>query len=128
MLRPGYNLVTESVAETENELAALEFFRRVAADENVETPVSVTGLDDLLYDAAEDERELILGDLRQTLRKSRSFGPMDAVQFILDGRFVDDLEFRVRIERSGDGVYLDIGQMFVEEPQPMSGTHAVARK
>ncbi|MDS0297540.1 hypothetical protein NDI76_02135 [Halogeometricum sp. S1BR25-6] len=128
MLQPGYNLVTESVAETESELAALEFFRRVAANEDVETPVSVTGLTDLLYDSAEDEREAILGDLRQTLRKSRSLGSMDAVQFILDGRFVDDLEFRVRIERSGDGIYLDIGQMFVEEPQPMSATHAVARK
>jgi len=128
MLQPGYNLVTGSVTETESELAALEFFRRVAADKNVDTPVSVTGLTDLLYAAAGDEREAILCDLRQTLRQSRSLGSMDAVQFILDGRFVDDLEFRVRIERSGDGVYLDIGQMFVEEPQPMSATHAVARK
>ncbi len=120
--------MTGSVTETESELAALEFFRRVAADKNVDTPVSVTGLTDLLYAAAGDEREAILCDLRQTLRQSRSLGSMDAVQFILDGRFVDDLEFRVRIERSGDGVYLDIGQMFVEEPQPMSATHAVARK
>ncbi|MDS0296526.1 hypothetical protein [Halogeometricum luteum] len=128
MLQPGYNLVTESVAETESELAALEFFRRVAADEDIETPVTVTGLTDLLYGSVEDERKAILSDLRQTLRKSRSLGSMDAVQFILDGRFVDDSEFRVRIERSGDGIYLDIGQMFVEEPQPMSATHAVARK
>lgn len=120
--------MTEPVAETKNELAALEFFRRVVADEEVETPVTVTGLTDLLYDAAEDEREAILGDLRQTLRKSRSLSSMDAVQFILDGRFVDDVEFRVRIERSDDGIYLNIGQLFVEEPRPMSGTHAVARK
>jgi len=34
----------------------------------------------------------------------------------------------VRVERSEGGVYLDIGQIFVEKPQPMSATHAVARK
>jgi hypothetical protein len=53
---------------------------------------------------------------------------MDAVQFDIDGRIVDDIEFRVRIERGGEGVYLDISQLFVEEPQPMGATHAVARK
>lgn len=128
MLQPGYNLVTEPVDESKSELAALEFFRHIRADDEIETPVTVTGLEDLLYNAAEDERQAILSDLRQTLRKSRSLGSMDAVQFILDGQLVDDVEFRVRIERSGKGVYLDVGQMFVEEPRQMSGTHAVARK
>jgi hypothetical protein len=127
-LHPGYNIVTERVADTDSELAALEFFRHLAADENIETPVTVTGLDDLLYNADEDDREGILGVLRQTIRNSRSLGSMDAVQFLIDGQLVDDVEFRVRIERSGEGVYLDVGQLFVEEPKSISADQSVARK
>ena len=127
-LHQGYNIVSERVAETDTELAALEFFRRIAADESVDTPVTVTQLEDLLYNAAEDNRDDILVNLRQTLRQTRSLDSMDAVQFLVDGELVDDVEFRVRIERSEGGVYLDVGKMFVEEPQPMGATHAVARK
>jgi hypothetical protein len=127
-LHQGYNLVTEPVADTESEMTSLEFFRRLAADEEVSTPITVTGLEDLLYNADEDERGTVLSTLRQTLRSSRSLGSMDAVQFVIDGQLVDDVEFRVRVEGSDGGVYLDIGQMFVEEPKPLTATHAVARK
>jgi hypothetical protein len=47
---------------------------------------------------------------------------------VIDGQLVDDVEFRVRIEGSDGGVYLDVGQLFVEEPKPLTATHAVARK
>lgn len=127
-LHQGYNLVTEPVADTESEMASLEFFRRLAADEEVSTPITVTGLEDLLYNADEEERGKVLSTLRQTLRGSRSLGSMDAVQFVIDGQLVDDVEFRVRVEGSDGGVYLDIGQLFVEEPKPLTATHAVARK
>lgn len=127
-LRPGYNIVTERVAETDSELAALEFFRKIAADEEVDSPVTVTGLEDLLYNVDEGERSDVLHTLRQTIRNTRSLSSMDAVQFVIDGRLVDDVEFRVRIERSGGGVYLDVGQMFVEEPQSVNAAQAVARK
>jgi len=127
-LHQGYNLVTESVAETECEVASMEFFRRLATDEEVSTPITVTGLEDLIYNADEDERGTILSTLRQTLRSSRSLGSMDAVQFVIDGQLVDDVEFRVRVEGSDGGVYLDIGQLFVEEPKALTATHAVARK
>ena len=127
-LRPGYNIVTERVADTENELSALEFFRTIAADEDVESPVTVTRLEDLLYHVDEQERSEVLQSLRQTIRKSRSLSSMDAVQFVVKGRLVDDVEFRVRIERTEGGVYLDVGQMFVEEPQSVSAVQAVARK
>ncbi|MDL0144113.1 hypothetical protein [Halobacterium salinarum] len=127
-LHQGYNLVTEPVADTDSEMASLEFFRKLAADEEVSTPVTVTGLEDLLYNAEEDERGKILSTLRQTLRSSRSLGSMDAVQFLIDGQLVDDVEFRVRVEGSDGGVYLDLGQLFVEEPKPLTATHAVARK
>lgn len=127
-LHQGYNLVTESVADTDSEMASLEFFRKLAADETVSTPVTVTGLEDLLYNADEDERGKILSTLRQTLRSSRSLGSMDAIQFVVDGQLVDDVEFRVRVEGSDGGVYLDVGQLFVEEPKPLTATHAVARK
>lgn len=127
-LHQGYNIVSERVVETDSEQAALDFFRKLAADEEVSTPVTVTNLEDLLYNAEEGKRSKILGELRQTLRSTQSLGSMDAVQFLIDGQLVDDVEFRVRVERSEGGVYLDIGQMFVEKPQPMSATHVVARK
>jgi len=127
-LHQGYNIVTERVEETESELAALTFFRKAAHDEEIETPITVVGLETLLYNASEDSRGEVLAKLRQVLRGTRSLSSMDAVQFDIDGRIVDDVEFRVRIERSGEGVYLNIGQLFVEEPQPMGATHAVARK
>ncbi|MFB6187961.1 MAG: hypothetical protein ABEI86_13995, partial [Halobacteriaceae archaeon] len=127
-LKPGYNIVTERVADTDTSMAALEFFRHVADNDPIETPVTVTGLEDLLYDAVEDEQGEILVLLRNALRKTDSLGSMDAVQFIIDGQIIDDVEFRIRIERSEGGVYLDIGQMFVEEPQRLTPTHGVARK
>ncbi|MFC7214302.1 hypothetical protein ACFQO4_09455 [Saliphagus sp. GCM10025334] len=39
------------MAETDSELAALEFFRRAAYDDDIDTPVTVTKLEDLLYNA-----------------------------------------------------------------------------
>lgn len=127
-LQPGYNIVTERVTDTDNELSALEFFRKMAVDEDIDLPVTVTGLEDLLYNVDEEERNEVIQTLRQTIRKSRSLSSMDAVQFVVDGRLVDDVEFRVRIERTEGGVYLDVGQMFVEEPQSVSAAQAVARK
>lgn len=127
-LQQGYNIVTDPVADTPNELTALEFFRQLSADNPVDTPVTVTGLEDLLYNATEDSRPKIVRELRQTLRKTRSIRSMDAVQLHLDGTIVDDNAFRIRIERSEGGIYLDIGQLFVEEPKTLTATHAVARK
>lgn len=127
-LHQGYNIVTETVADTGNEFTALEFFRELATDKPIDCPVTVTGLDDLLYNATEDSRSDIIRELRQVLRQSRSLRSMDAVQFYVNGTIVDDNAFRIRIERSGGGVYLNIGQLFVEEPKPVSATHSVARK
>ncbi|MDS0284042.1 hypothetical protein [Haloarcula onubensis] len=127
-LHQGYNIVTERIADTDSEVAALEFFRRAKHDETLETPVTVTGLEDLLYNTDETDRSSVLSKLRQTLRGTRSLTSGDAVQFLIDGQLVDDVEFRVRIERSGEGVYLDVGQLFVEEPMTIGATHAVARK
>lgn len=127
-LHQGYNIVTEPVADTDNELTALEFFRKLAADQPVECPVTVTDLEDLLYNATEDSRSEIIRELQQVLRKTRTIQSMDAVQFYMDGSIVDDNTFRIRIERSHGGVYLNIGQLFVEKPKPISATHSVARK
>lgn len=127
-LHQGYNIVTEPVTVTSNELTALEFFRRLAADNPIDTPVTVTGLEDFLYNATEQSRSEIVKELRQALRQTRSIRSMDAVQLHLDGTIVDDNAFRVRIERSEGGTYLDIGQLFVEEPKTLTATHAVARK
>jgi hypothetical protein len=127
-LHQGYNVVTERVGETTSELAALEFFRLARRDTEIEAPVTVTGLEDLIYNAEEDERDAILAELRQTLRETGSLKAGDAVQFLIDGQLQDAAEFQVRIERSGEGVYLDVGQLFVEEPKTVTANQAVARK
>jgi len=127
-LHQGYNIVTAPITDTPNELTALEFFRVVTADDSVETPVTVSGLENLLYNATEESRSDIVKELRRALRKTQSIRSMDAVQLLLDGTIVDDSAFRVRIERAEGGIYLNIGQLFVEEPKQLSATHAVARK
>ena len=127
-LHPGYNVVTDEIEETENQIGALSFFRALAADAEVETPVTVTNLTGLLYNATEDARPEILRELRQVLRQNRSLHSMDAVQFLVDGSIVEDNAMRVRIERSGNGIYLDIGELFVEEPTRQSPKHVTARK
>jgi hypothetical protein len=127
-LHQGYNVVTDRVAETDSELAALEFFRLAERDTDIETPVTVTGMEDLLYNAVVDDRSSVLAELRQILRQTDSLKAGDAVQFLIDGQIHDAAEFQVRIERSGEGVYIDIGQLFVEEPKSLSANQAVARK
>jgi hypothetical protein len=81
-----------------------------------------------IYYAVEDWRDGILTIFQQVFRGMRSLSLMDAVQFDIDGGIFDDVRFRVRIERNDEGVYLDIGQLLVAEPQPMGATHVVARK
>ena len=39
-----------------------------------------------------------------------------------------DNAMRVRTERSGNGIYLDIGELFVEESTRQSPKHVTARK
>lgn len=127
-LQPGYNIVTKRIAETDDELGALTFFRAVAADKSVETPVTVTGLENLIFRADESDREDIVSDLRDLLRHTDSLESMDAIQFLVDGRLVSDVRFQVRVERSGETEYLSIGGLFVEKPRILSPEHATARK
>lgn len=127
-LQPGYNLVTDTPVETEQELAALTFFRRCAADLELADTMTVTRLEDLLYHVDADERGSVVRELRDTLRRTRSIDSMDVVQFAVDGRLVDEDHFRVRIERSGEAEYLNVGELFVERPKMVAASHAVARK
>jgi hypothetical protein len=127
-LRPGYNIVTEEVEETDSEYGALEFFRYLTHGESVQSRTTVTGLEDLLYHTEEDERDQAVGIVREILREETSLGSMSAVQFLVDGQIFHDDRFRIRIERSGEPVHLNVGEMFVEEPQRLSAEHAVARK
>lgn len=127
-LNAGYNLVTERVEETEQELPALEFFRYLARDESVPSRVTVAKLEDFLFRAADDDIDATVRQLRSVIRKTRSFRGPQAIQIVFDGELVDDDVFTVRIERGGDAEYLPVGNLFVEEPQLMSPTHAVARK
>jgi hypothetical protein len=127
-VQPGYNIVTEAVADTDTELTVLDFFRRLVENAEVDTPVTVTYLDRLLLNTEPDDRAEVLVQLRRILRESSSLNSLDAVQFLIEGSIVEDVQFRVRIEQRQEGVYLDVGEMFVEEPQRLSPTHAVARK
>ena len=127
-LNAGYNLVTDRVENTEEELPALAFFRRLANDGTLPPRLTVTQLEDLLYESDEDERDEAVRELRDVLRESGSFRGPKAVQFVFDGNLVDDDVFSVRIARGGDSVYLPVGNLFVEEPRMVEAGHAVARK
>ena len=127
-LNAGYNLVTDRVEDTEEELPALAFFRRLASDDTLPPRLTVTRLEDLLYEADDQELDEAVRELRSVLRESGSFRGPKAVQFVFDGDLVDDDVFSVRIERGGDAVYLPIGNLFVEEPNLVRAGHAVARK
>ena len=127
-LNAGYNLVTDRVETTEEEMPALAFFRRLEGEESLSPRLTVTGLEDLLYQTDENELDDAVRELRDVLRESGSFRGPKAVQFLFDGELVDDDVFTVRIEREGDAVYLPVGNLFVEEPQLVGPNHAVARK
>lgn len=127
-LNAGYNLVTDRVEDTEAELPALAFFRRLVGDDSIPSRLTVTNLEDLLYEADEDEREEAVRELRDILREDGSFRGPKAIQFVFDGELVDDDVFTVRIKRGGEAVYLPIGNLFVEEPRVIGPGHAVARK
>jgi hypothetical protein len=127
-LQAGYNLVTERIEDTEEEIPALAFFRQLADDGTLPPRVTVTDLEDLLYHTDEDELDDAVRDLRDLLREGGSFRGPKAVQLVFDGELVDDDIFTVRIERGGDAVYLPVGNLFVEEPNLVAPNHAVARK
>jgi hypothetical protein len=127
-LNAGYNLVTDRVEETEEELPALAFFRQLASDGTLPPRLTVMQLEDLLYETDGDELDEAVRELRDVLRRSGSFRGPKAIQFVFDGDLVDDDVFSVRIERGGDAVYLPIGNLFVEEPRVVEAGHAVARK
>ena len=127
-LNAGYNLVTDRVEATEVEMPALAFFRRLANSDSIISRVTVTGLEDLLYQTDEEELDDAVRELRDVLRRSGSFRGPKAVQFVFDGNLVDDDVFTVRIKRGGEGIYLPVGNLFVEEPRVVGKGHAVARK
>ena len=127
-LNAGYNLVTNRIEDTEEEVPALAYFRRLASDEALPPRITVTGLEDLLYQTDKDELDDAVRQLRDVLRESSSIRGPKAVQFLVDGDLVNDDVFTVRIERDGEAVYLPIGNLFVEEPRIIGPNHAVARK
>lgn len=127
-LNAGYNLVTDRIEDTEEEMPALAFFRRLASDNSLPPRVTVTGLEDLLYRTDEAELDAVVRELRDVLRESGSFRGPQAIQIVFDGDLVDDDVFTVRIKRSGQAIYLPVGNLFVEEPRVVGPGHAVARK
>jgi len=127
-LHAGYNLVTDSVEDTGEEVPALAFFRRLAGSGSLPDRVTVIGLEDLLYRTDSEELDAVVRELRDVLREAGSFRGPQAIQFLFQGELVDDDVFTVRIERGGDAVYLPVGNLFVEEPNLVAPDHAVARK
>jgi len=79
-LNVGYKPVTDRVEETEEETPALAVFRRLASDESLPLRVTVTGLEDLVYQTDEAELDDAVRELRDVLRKSGSFRGAKAVQ------------------------------------------------
>lgn len=127
-LRPGYNIVTEPVEETTDEYGALEFFRAAAGDENLPPRLTVTNLAELLYYVAPDNRAASISQLRNILRNSGSIGQFTAIQFVIDGRLSPANRFQIQMNRQGSTVVLDVGELFVAEPEMLSAKHAHAQK
>lgn len=127
-LQPGYNLVTDRVGETDANLGALGFFRRVAHDRSVPNRVTVTGLDTLLYAVADAERAAAVDHLRATLRETDSLGGPQVVQFVVDGRLVDADRLSVDVDGDRGRAELPVGDLFVERPRQVAATQFVARK
>lgn len=127
MLQPGYNLVTDHVTETETELDALAFLRRLAADDQLPDRVTVTGLEDLLAAVEKSEREAAVEEL-QLIFRNGSLSPNQAVQFSFDGSLMDDDTVTLAVKHDGERVYLPVGDAFVERPRREGPTHFVARK
>ena len=100
----------------------------MCSSEDSLTLVTVTRLEDLLYETDADELDEAARKLRDVLRESGSFRGPKTVQFVFDGDLVDDDVFSVRVERGGDAIYLPVGNLFVEEPRVVEAGHAVARK
>lgn len=71
-LRPGYNIVTAPIEETDLDLGALEFFRKAAADDPIPNRVTVHGLEDLIFHADADDRVSLIGKLMNILRNTDS--------------------------------------------------------
>ena len=127
-LQQRYNIVSDPEDEGLPEMGALQFFRAVAADEDLPARLTVTGLDRLLLHLDDDERNMCLADLQQVLLRSSSFEPHSVVQFVVNARLVHDDYFRLGIEHGGENRYLNVGEIFIAEPQLVSASHFVARK
>jgi len=123
-----YNVVADPIEEDLPELSALQFFRTVAADEDLPARVTVRGLERFLLYLDAEERTLALGDLQQVLHRSESFEPHSVVQFVVDAGLVHDDRFRLRLEHGGEPLYLNVGELFIAEPQLMSASQFVAQK
>lgn len=125
-LRPGYNITTEAVEDPDTEYGALEFFRKAANDCEIPNRVTVTGLEDLLFHST--DRSATIRSLMDVLRNTSSITHFTAIQFLIDGQLSPAERFQVRIERQGEPVIIDIGEIFVDEPELISPKHAVATK
>ena len=125
-LRPGYNIVTEAIEETDTEFGALEFFRKAAADVEIPNRITVTGLEDLVFHS--DDRDATIRSLMKVLRDTDSISHYTAVQFLIDGQLSPAERFQIRIQRQGEPVIIDLGEIFVDEPELISPDHAIATK
>ena len=123
-----YNIVADPLEDGLPELGALQFFRAVAADKDLSTKLTVRGLERLLLYIDAEERNATIGDLQQVLLRSGSFEPHSVVQFVVDAGLIHDDCFRLRIEHGGEPHYINVGEMFIAEPQLMSASHFVAQK
>lgn len=123
-----YNVVADPIEDDLPELTALQFFRSVAADEEIPARLTVRGLERLLLYIDSEERNTTIGDLQQVLHRSASFEPHAVIQFIVNAGLVHDDRFRLRIEHGGDPLYINVGEMFIAEPRLMSASHFVAQK
>lgn len=127
-LNTVYNVVTEPVDDSLDEITALEFFRACAKDENLPTRLTVRHLGDFLRYAGEEKTELIR-HLHAVLRETDSVERYSMIQFVVDGRLFNEEVVRLGVP-TGRSSYEDIAvdELFVDSLTQESATQFVASK
>lgn len=127
-LNTVYNVVTEPVNDSLDELTALEFFRACVNNENLPTRLTVRHLGEFLRFAGDEKSDLIR-HLHTVLRETDSVERYSMIQFIVEGRLFNEEIVRLGVP-TGRSSYEDItiDELFIDSLTQESATQYVASK
>jgi hypothetical protein len=127
-LKTVYNVVTDPVDDSLDEITALEFFRACVKNEDLPTRLTVRHLGDFLRYAGEEKSELIR-HLHTVLRETDSVERYSMIQFIVEGRLFNEEVVRLGVP-TGRSSYEDIpvDELFIDSLTQESAIQFVASK